>query len=71
MAYKKQEPKDEDQKARIDDEVSFWLNKTKSGKGVIIVIEEDAYISSLINVQEFVAGTRRGVKFNLLRSTND
>lgn len=59
------------QKARIDDEVAFWLNITKSGKGVIIVIEDQAFISSLKNIEEFVAGTRRGVKFNLLRPAED
>lgn len=56
----------EAQKSRIDDETFFWLNKTKSGKGVIIVIDEQAFISSLANVKEFIDETRRGVKFSLL-----
>ena len=60
-----------DGKVRIDDDVAFWLNMTKSGKGVIIVIEEKAFISSLANIKEFVAGTRRGVKFNHLRPAED
>ena len=51
----------------IDDETAFWLNKTKSGKGVIIVIDDMAFISSVKNIEEFVNGERRGVKFNLLK----
>ena len=54
-------------KARIDDGVGFWLNNTKSGKGVIIVIEDQAFISSKSNLKEFVSGGRKGVKFNLLK----
>jgi methylaspartate ammonia-lyase len=60
-----------DQKARIDDDTAFWLNMTKSGKGVIIVIDEQAFISSLANIKEFAAGERRGVKFNHLRPAED
>lgn len=56
---------------RIDDDVGFWLNKTKSGKGVIIVIGNDAFISSLINIKEFAEGKRRGVKFNQLKPKED
>ena len=52
----------------IDDETGFWLNKTRSGKGVIIVIDDMAFISSLANLEEFVKGDRRGVKFNLLKT---
>ena len=66
------EEKDQkDQKARIDDDTAFWLNMTKSGKGVIIVIDEQAFISSLANIKEFAEGTRRGVKFNHLRPAED
>lgn len=54
-------------KARIDEDTAFWLNQTKSGKGVIIVIEDQAFISSLANIREFVDGTRKGVRFNLLK----
>ena len=75
---KKEEKKDQEQpdkkeesKGRIDDETGFWLNKTKSGKGVIIVIEDAAFISSLANVKEFIDGTRRGVKFSLLTPSED
>jgi hypothetical protein len=59
------------EKARIDDDTAFWLNMTKSGKGVIIVIEDQAFISSLANIKEFAAGERRGVKFNHLRPAED
>ena len=68
---KDQEQPKEDVKSRIDDETGFWLNKTKSGKGVIIVIEDAAFISSLANVKEFIDGTRRGVKFSLLTPSED
>lgn len=54
------------EKVRIDDEDGFWLNRTKSGKGVIIVLADEAYISSLTNVQEFANGKRKGVKFSHL-----
>lgn len=53
--------------ARIDEDTAFWLNKTKSGKGVIIVIEDHAFISSFSNILEFAAGDRKGVRFNLLK----
>ena len=43
----KSDVKNDSEKARIDDDIGFWLNKTRSGKGVIIVIEEQAFISSL------------------------
>ena len=74
MAYIKPPKKTETEdkaKARIDDDTGFWLNKTKSGKGVIIVIEDQAFISSLTNVREFLDGTRRGVKFSLLLPSED
>ena len=58
-------------KARIDEDTAFWLNRTKSGKGVIIVIEDHAFISSLANIKEFVDGTRKGVRFNLLKPVED
>lgn len=58
-------------KVRIDDEVGFWLNTTKSGKGVIIVIEDQAFISSMTNIKEFADGGRKGVKFSLLRKQED
>jgi hypothetical protein len=58
--------KDEAPKTRINDEEFFWLNKTKSGKGVIIVLDDQAYISSLVNITEFASGLRKGVKFSLL-----
>ena len=67
----KYENKDQDKKTRIDDETSFWLNKTKSGKGVIIVIDDQAFISSLANVKELIDGNRRGVKFSLLVPSED
>lgn len=67
----REDKKDKDSKSRIDDETSFWLNKTKSGKGVIIVIDEQAFISSLTNIVEFADGTRRGVKFSLLRAVEE
>lgn len=63
----KSETEQKADKARIDDEVGFWLNNTKSGKGVIIVIEDKAFISSKTNLQDFVDGKRKGVKFNLLK----
>lgn len=56
---------------RVDNDTGFWLNKTRSGKGVIIVIEDQAFISSVTNLQEFVAGDRRGVRFNLLKPKED
>ena len=58
-------------KVRIDENTAFWMNKTKSGKGVIIVIDDQAFISSLTNVQEFAEDKRRGVRFNLLKSVED
>ena len=67
----KYENKDQDKKTRIDDEINFWLNKTKSGKGVIIVIDDQAFISSLANVKELIDGNRRGVKFSLLVPSED
>ena len=56
---------------RIDNDAGFWLNRTKSGKGVIIVIEEQAFISSLANIKEFMDGSRKGVKFNHLKPLKD
>ena len=58
-------------KVRIDENTAFWMNKTKSGKGVIIVIDDQAFISSLANVQEFAEDKRRGVRFNLLKPVED
>ena len=71
-AFKKPKKAVEDKpESRIDDTESFWLNVTKSGKGVIIVLDDRAFISSLVNIEEFAAGTRKGVKFSLLRPVED
>ena len=59
------------EKSRIDEDESFWMNRTKSGKGVVIVLNDMAFISSLSNIKEFAADSRKGVKFSLLRPAEE
>lgn len=67
--------KDEDRSGSIEP-TNTWMNKTKSGKGFIIVVKDDFKTGDMLfggvaALQEFIDGDRNGINLGIMEFDED